>query len=57
MSCYGFALLALLSRGPHCSRHAWLGYEGGFGNVIKAMDGPKADSEEKQGEVKKDGSV
>lgn len=28
MACYAFALFVLLSRGPHCSRFTWLGYEG-----------------------------
>lgn len=26
----GFTLLVMLVRGPHCSRHTWFGYEGGF---------------------------
>jgi hypothetical protein len=27
----GFTLVVLLLRGPHCSRHTWFGYEGGWG--------------------------
>ena len=27
----GFCLAVLLSRGPHCSRYTWFGWEGGFG--------------------------
>ena len=27
---YGFQLCVLLLRGPHCKRHTWFGYEGGW---------------------------
>jgi hypothetical protein len=26
----GFTLAVMLIRGPHCARHTWFGYEGGF---------------------------
>lgn len=26
----GFTLAVMLARGPHCARHTWFGYEGGF---------------------------
>ena len=27
---YGFQLCILFLRGPHCKRHTWFGYEGGW---------------------------
>lgn len=30
MGWYGFQILVLLSRGPHCNRSTWFGYEGGI---------------------------
>ena len=30
MAFYGFQLLVLLLRGPHCKQHTWFGYEGGL---------------------------
>ena len=30
MALYGFQLLVLLLRGPHCKQHTWFGYEGGL---------------------------
>lgn len=30
MALYGFQLLALILRGPHCKQYTWFGYEGGF---------------------------
>lgn len=28
---YGFQIVLLLVRGPHCRRYTWVGYEGGLG--------------------------
>ena len=30
MAFYGFQLLVLLLRGPHCKQYTWFGYEGGL---------------------------
>lgn len=30
MALYGFQLLVLLLRGPHCKQYTWFGYEGGL---------------------------
>jgi len=30
MGLYGWQALVLLSRGPHCKRYTWFGYEGGL---------------------------
>ena len=30
MALYGFQLVVLLLRGPHCKQYTWFGYEGGL---------------------------
>lgn len=54
---HGLTLLVLLSRGPHCARYTWFGYEGGLETrkkpVVKAppakeeISSEDADSKEK----------
>lgn len=31
MALFGFQIVILLLRGPHCKKGTWFGYEGGFG--------------------------
>lgn len=30
MGWFGWQLIVLLARGPHCERHTWFGYQGGL---------------------------
>lgn len=44
---YGYQLVVLLIRGPHCQRYTWLGYEGGLEgrkSVIKARQLAEAEA-------------
>lgn len=50
MAWYGFGLLVLLARGPHCSRYTWFGYEGGLEarkSVFEAKEKRLATGDEK----------
>jgi len=35
MGFYGFLFIILLLRGPHCQRHTWFGYEGGWKPAVQ----------------------
>ncbi|CAK5266396.1 unnamed protein product [Mycena citricolor] len=48
MGFYGWILIILLVRGPHCARFTWFGYEGGW--AVKRVKPPVADDEKKSGE-------
>ncbi|KAK1219524.1 hypothetical protein PQX77_017759 [Marasmius sp. AFHP31] len=48
----GWTLFVLLTRGPHCRRHTWLGYEGG-GEFRKSV----VDARSKEGAEKSDNST
>ncbi|KAJ8521689.1 hypothetical protein ONZ45_g1642 [Pleurotus djamor] len=46
---YGWQLLILSLRGPHCSRHTWFGYEGGIEPRKSVVDARKHHDEEAAG--------
>ena len=44
-----WALVLLLTRGPHCNRYTWFGYEGGMEWRKKAVEGDASGTEKGQG--------
>ena len=47
MALFGFQVIVLLVRGPHCNRYTWFGYEGGLEHRKSMVDERKRLEEEK----------
>lgn len=56
MGWYGWQLLVLLIRGPHCERHTWFGYQGGL-EARKSVVEARLRAAEGGGAVPEDGDV
>lgn len=53
MGWYAWQLLVLLSRGPHCRRTTWFGYEGGLEARKSAVEAKKQEVQQQGGDMEK----